>query len=75
MRAKKEKELQIMGRRSQADDLLKQAMKQPGIQQLMAVYEDWKKVDNVAKPYREVMGVKRVISTSNTSGPINRRIG
>ena len=58
----------------QTDDLLKQAMQQPGIQKLMAVYEDWKKVDNIAKPFRQAMGVKRVISASNSSGPTVRRI-
>jgi hypothetical protein len=48
-------------------DLLTQALQQPGVCELMAVYERWQVLDNVARRYRQAMGMKRIISASNTS--------
>jgi hypothetical protein len=55
-------------------DLLKPALQQPGIRELMAVYENWKTLEDVVRPHRQAMGVKRIISVSNVSGPTGRQI-
>ncbi len=48
--------------------LIEAAQKQPGIQDLMAVYETWKEIENAIQPHKQAMGVRRIISMSNESG-------
>ena len=48
--------------------LIETARKQPGVQDLMAVYETWKEIENAIQPHKQAMGVKRIISLSNESG-------
>jgi hypothetical protein len=55
-------------------DLLREALQQPGVRELMAVYENWKMLEDVTRPHRQAMGVKRIISASNVSGPTVRQI-
>ncbi|MBI4558245.1 MAG: hypothetical protein HY706_11745 [Candidatus Hydrogenedentes bacterium] len=42
-------------------DLLEKAMSQPGIQVVMAVYENWKRFDAAIQPHRQVMAVRRIV--------------
>jgi len=51
------------------DVMLKRAMGEPGIKELMAVYEQWKRVEVVARAGREAIRIRKVISVSNTSLP------
>lgn len=48
--------------------LIEAAQSQPGIQDLMAVYETWKEIEDATQPHRQAMGVKRIVSLSNESG-------
>ena len=52
-----------------SERLLKQAMKNPGVRDLVEVYENWQRVDRSAQAYREVMSPKSVVSSSDTSAP------
>lgn len=61
-------------RPKQLSELLEQALRQPGVREFMAVYENWKALEDVTRPHRQAMGVKRIVSVSNTSGPMVRRI-
>jgi hypothetical protein len=54
--------------------LIKQALKQPGVSELMAVYNRWRTLEDVARHQFQAFGVKRVILASNSSGPTVRRI-
>jgi hypothetical protein len=54
--------------------LIEQALNQPGISELMAVYNYWRTLDDVARQQFQAVGVKRVILASNSSGPMVRRI-
>jgi hypothetical protein len=73
-KAKKNKKDSSNTRPQELSDLLRQALQQPGASEFMAVYEHWKTLDDAARPYRRAIGMKRVISASNTSGSIVRRI-
>jgi len=58
---------QSMNYSKDLSDLIETARKQPGVQDLMAVYETWKEVENAIQPHKKAMGVKRIISLSNES--------
>jgi hypothetical protein len=49
--------------------LLKQAMKNPGVRDLVEVYENWQRIDRSAQTYRQVLAPKSVVSSSDTSAP------
>ena len=53
----------------EAFDLFQMALRQPGVRELMDVYERWQQVDAVAEPYREAMAVKKMVAVSNSSYP------
>lgn len=55
-------------------ELLEQALSQPGVNELMAVYDHWKALDAVARYQFQAIGIKRVILDSNTSGPVVRHV-
>jgi hypothetical protein len=61
-------------RPQELSDLLRQALQQPGVRELMAVYEHWKTLENVAQSHCQALGMRRIISTSNVSGPMVRQI-
>ena len=47
--------------------LINSARKQPGVEDLMAVYETWKTFEAMNQQHQRVMGVKRIITVSNNS--------
>jgi hypothetical protein len=49
------------------DNLIEAARKQPGVQELMTVYETWRTLDTVTQSHKQAMGIKRIISISNVS--------
>lgn len=49
--------------------LLKQAMKNPGVRELVEVYENWQRLDRPAQAYRQVMAPRSIVSLSDTSAP------
>ena len=49
--------------------LLKQAMKNPGVRDLVEVYENWQRLDRSAEGYRQVLAPKSIVSSSDTSAP------
>ena len=57
-----------------AEQLLQSALSQPGVRELVEVYEAWKAVEAVAAPQRQLMGVKRTVSVSSSSGPVVRPV-
>jgi hypothetical protein len=54
--------------------MIRCSINQPGISELMAVYNYWRTLDDVARQQFQAVGVKRVILASNSSGPMVRRI-
>jgi hypothetical protein len=58
----------------QHSKLIEAALSQPGVREVMAVYNHWRTLEDVAQHQSKALGVKRVISASNSSGPIVRRI-
>ena len=73
-KAKKNKKDSPGTRPQELSDLLRQALQQPGVRELMAVYEHWKTLEHVAQSHRQALGVRRIISASNVSGPTVRQI-
>lgn len=59
---------QSKGYSKDLSDLIEAAQKQPGVQDLMAVYETWKEIEDATQLHRQAMGVKRIVSLSNESG-------
>ena len=49
--------------------LLKQAMTNPGVRDLMEVYENWQRLDRPAQAYGQVAAPKSIASSSDTSAP------
>jgi hypothetical protein len=57
------------GRQEKLQQLIRDASEQPGIRELMAVYEKWRALDSVAQTYRHVLGAQRVVVLSSSSTP------
>lgn len=55
-------------RRTHAD-LLERAIRQPGVKEVMAVYGEWRKIENATRAHRQIMGMKRIVTASNASCP------
>ncbi len=52
----------------QIDDLLEKAMKRPGVQDVMYVYDTWRYVEEASRPHFQVMSQQTTfISSNNTS--------
>ena len=52
-------------RQSDQETMLEQALRQPGIGEMMRVYEDWKVADSGLNPYRAA--TKEPMSTTTTN--------
>jgi hypothetical protein len=50
-------------------ELLEEALRQPGVREAMEVYQNWRELDEAARPYRAIAGVRTVVSASNNSVP------
>ena len=59
-------------RRLEAGELLKRAMRQPGIADLMQVYESWRKYEEVSKTADLIKATRQITSLSTSSGPLLR---
>lgn len=55
-------------RQNELVELINEAAKQPGIQQLMEVYQQWKPYEAVARAHQQILGIHRVVIVSNSSG-------
>ncbi|MBM3971000.1 MAG: hypothetical protein FJ302_14255 [Planctomycetes bacterium] len=55
-------------RQKELVELISEAAKQPGIQQLMEVYQQWKPYEAVARAHQQLLGIHRVVIVSNSSG-------
>ena len=42
------------------------------MREFIEVYESYKAIEDAARPYQQAMGVKKIVSTTNTSGPVVR---
>lgn len=47
--------------------LISEAQKQPGLPEVLAVYEEWRLVEQIAEPVRQAMEPAGTIYTSNSS--------
>jgi len=50
--------------------LLEQALKEPGVKELMDLYDSWRTLEEAAWPYRQAMAVRTIVSASNSSTPV-----
>lgn len=55
-------------RQKELVELISEAAKQPGIQQLMDVYQQWKPFEEAARAHQRFLGIHRVVMVSNSSG-------
>lgn len=63
---------QKQSRRPQQDELselIDEALRQPGVREVVEVYSQWKDAEDVARPYRELSRVRTVVSASSRSAP------
>ncbi len=56
--------------RRDPQDLLQEAMRLPGVKEVMQVYGEWQTIEEVTRAHRQVMAPKRVVSVSNHSEPL-----
>ena len=47
--------------------LIKQAQAQPGIPEVMAIYNNWRKLEDAARPQLQAMNPKIIVTSSDTS--------
>ena len=47
--------------------LIKQAQAQPGIPEVMAIYNNWRKLEDAARPQFQAMNPKIIVTSSDTS--------
>ena len=59
----------------EARRLIEAAAKQPGIADLIRVYESWQRFDQVFEVHNRLIAAKHIVSTSSSSGPILRQVG
>jgi hypothetical protein len=57
-------------RKNTEEDLLKQALEQPGVREAMIVFGRWQELCRVSKPYIDAMKARRIISTASVSNPV-----
>jgi hypothetical protein len=55
---------------AQLSRLIQEAVSKPGVKDVIAVYEAWRRFDQAARPYQQATAVKRVVSASNVSSPV-----
>lgn len=60
-------------RLQQHADLLEQALRQPGVKEFIEVYESYRPLEDAARPYRQLVETKWIVSTTNSSGPVTRQ--
>jgi hypothetical protein len=65
--AKKPKRAGARHRQEELAELISQASKQPGVQQFMEVYQQWKPFEAVMRAHRQYGGIRRIIVVSNSS--------
>jgi len=46
---------------------IKQALRNPGVNEVMAVYGHWREINSVMEPYEEVMSPKQIVHSSASS--------
>jgi len=54
--------------------LLESAKNQPGVKEVMAVYDTWRTLDKTFQLHQQILGTTRIVSLSNNSGPVVREI-
>jgi len=54
-------------------ELLEEALRRPGVQDLMEVYERWQAAEAVASMHRQVAAVQKVVFSSDSSTGGDRR--
>ena len=54
--------------------LIQAAARQPGVAELLSVYESWRRFDEVFEAHNQFMATKHVVSTSSSSGPVLRQV-
>jgi hypothetical protein len=58
---------------SELADLLEEALRRPGVRDLMEVYAHWQAAEAVASMHRQVAAVQRVVFSSDSSARRDRR--
>ena len=54
-------------RKTLAAELLEQALRAPGVQQLMTVYDKWLVAEQAAQPYRQIANQRVTTTASSTT--------
>jgi hypothetical protein len=65
--AKKPEQAAASNPQRELAELIDQASKQPGVQQLMQVYQQSKPYEEVMRVHRQYLGIQRVVFVSNSS--------
>ena len=61
-------------RSEQVSELLQRALSQPGVREVMEVYDHWQARNRAAEPYMRAMSAKQIVSLSNCSEPSGEQI-
>lgn len=56
-------------RAKKANEILRRALQQPGIKEMIEVYGQYQALESAAMTHRRVSGLKQHISSSSSSGP------
>jgi hypothetical protein len=54
-------------------ELLEEALRRPGVRELMEVYAYWQAAEAVASMHRQVAAAEKVVFSSDSSAPRDRR--
>ena len=59
---------------SEARSLIETAAKQPGIAELLRVYDSWRQFDTALEAHNRLVAPKQVVSSSSSSDPVLRQL-
>jgi hypothetical protein len=57
---------------AELSELLQQALRRPGVREMMAVFEAWQTFDRRTHPYYQFIRPRVLVSTGSTSGPVTQ---
>ena len=55
------------------EEMLKEALKKPGVREIMGVYESWQRADKGLEPYRSATKDAHKVTTTNHTLPIKSK--
>ena len=57
-----------------SDDILRRAMEQPGVKEMMSVYQRWEHLHRMVQPYCRTTPIRKVVATADTTEPVRLHV-